>query len=83
VSDSLARALDDLRAHTASDGWYDPSAIDAVLNVLHADEHASAHWDGQIDDRHFAGRRTDLNGRHAYPALRKRRAVRNIDEPGL
>jgi hypothetical protein len=40
----LARALEDMRAHTSSDSWRDESEIDSLLQVLHADEHASAHW---------------------------------------
>jgi hypothetical protein len=57
MTGDLTRALEEMRAHTASDGWYNPSAIDTVLDVLHADEHASAHWDGAIHtnrDRRFA-----------------------------
>jgi hypothetical protein len=77
MTGDLTRALEDMRAHTASDGWRNPSAIDTVLEVLHADEHASAHWDGPIDSGFL-----QQFGRSRWQPRRKS-PVRCVDEPGL
>jgi hypothetical protein len=63
----MARALDELRAHTGSDAWSRDSEIEALLDLLHADEHVSAHWD------YASGRSYEKRGWREARDAKKRR----------
>jgi hypothetical protein len=74
----MVRALDELRAHTSSDAWRRESEIDSLIDLLHADQHASAHFAAAPPPRRYVKRDW-----RAGAARRKSVSVHNIDEPGL